>query len=86
MGSVLKAAAFKPEVTILADGENDIEEDDNWEVLNVGDQVGKSFLLNIIGRKKKMTDLVFERHLELKRRDLKKKRVLVRCSFVMPRN
>ncbi|CAF4863701.1 unnamed protein product, partial [Rotaria sp. Silwood1] len=38
MGSVLKAAAFKPEVTVLADGDNDIEEDDNWEVLNVGDQ------------------------------------------------
>jgi len=39
MGPVLKAAAFKPEVTVLADGENDVEEDDNWEVLNVGDQV-----------------------------------------------
>ncbi|CAF3171888.1 unnamed protein product [Rotaria socialis] len=38
MGSVLKAAAFKPEVTVLADGDNEVEEDDNWEVLNVGDQ------------------------------------------------
>ncbi|CAF1188329.1 unnamed protein product [Rotaria sp. Silwood1] len=38
MGPVLKAAAFKPEVTVLADGETDVEEDDNWEVLNVGDQ------------------------------------------------
>jgi hypothetical protein len=38
MGPVLKAAAFKPEVTVLADGDTDVEEDDNWEVLNVGDQ------------------------------------------------
>ncbi len=38
MGPVLKAAAFKPEVTVLADGDTDIEEDDSWEVLNVGDQ------------------------------------------------
>ncbi|CAF0719109.1 unnamed protein product [Adineta steineri] len=38
MGPVLKAAAFKPEVTVLADDEVDVEEDDNWEVLNVGDQ------------------------------------------------
>ncbi|CAF1396582.1 unnamed protein product [Didymodactylos carnosus] len=38
MGPVLKAAAFKPEVTVLPEGENDVEEDDNWEVLNVGDQ------------------------------------------------
>jgi len=38
MGPVLKAAAFKPEVTVLADGDNEIEEDENWEVLNVGDQ------------------------------------------------
>ena len=39
MGPVLKAAAFKPEVTVLTDTDTDIEEDDNWEVLNVGDQV-----------------------------------------------
>lgn len=40
MGPVLKAAAFKPEVTVLADEDADVDEDDNWEVLNVGDQVG----------------------------------------------
>ncbi|CAF3712378.1 unnamed protein product [Adineta steineri] len=38
MGPVLKAAAFKPEVTVLADGDTEVDEDDNWEVLNVGDQ------------------------------------------------
>ena len=54
MGPVLKAAAFKPEVTVLADDDADVEEDDNWEVLNVGDQVGRdsffsneSFLLHV---------------------------------------
>jgi hypothetical protein len=44
MGPVLKAAAFKPEVTVLADGDTDIEEDDSWEVLNVGDQVRRMFI------------------------------------------
>jgi hypothetical protein len=39
MEPVLKAAAFKPEVTIHADEDTDVEEDDNWELLNVGDQV-----------------------------------------------
>jgi len=38
MGPVLKAAAFKPEVTVLADEDAEVEEDENWEVLNVGDQ------------------------------------------------
>ncbi|CAF1354053.1 unnamed protein product [Adineta ricciae] len=38
MGPVLKAAAFKPEVTVLNEDETDVEEDDSWEVLNVGDQ------------------------------------------------
>ena len=39
MGPVLKAAAFKPEVTVLADEDTEVDEDENWEVLNVGDQV-----------------------------------------------
>lgn len=43
MGPVLKAAAFKPEVTVLGEEETDVEEDENWEVLNVGDQVRSLF-------------------------------------------
>ncbi len=50
MGPVLKAAAFKPEVTVLADGDTDIEEDDNWEVLNVGDQVRRVLFCEILFR------------------------------------
>jgi hypothetical protein len=43
MGPILKAAAFKPEVIVLADGYTDVEEDDNWEVLNVGNRVWTFF-------------------------------------------
>ncbi len=39
MGSILKVAAFQPELTVLADNDTDVEEDDNWEELNVDDQV-----------------------------------------------
>ncbi|CAF3471379.1 unnamed protein product [Rotaria sp. Silwood1] len=38
MGPVLKVATFQPELTVLADNDTDVEEDDNWEELNVDDQ------------------------------------------------
>jgi hypothetical protein len=39
MRPVLKVAEFQPELTVLADNDTDVEEDDNWEELNVEDQV-----------------------------------------------
>ena len=39
MGFVLKAAAFKSEVNVLTDEDIDVEEDGDWEVFNVDDQV-----------------------------------------------